>query len=70
MKTSSRAVPTLGRAIIAACASLLRDLFGSYRPERHYMRGPGPKWRAKHSVPCGVASGTPVATRDLVEVGG
>ena len=19
-----------------------------YRPERHYMRGPGPKWRAKH----------------------
>ncbi len=21
----------------------------SYRPERHYMRGPGPKWRAKHA---------------------
>ena len=21
-----------------------------YRPERHYMRGPGPKWRAKHRV--------------------
>ena len=20
-----------------------------YRPERHYMRGPGPKWRQKHS---------------------
>jgi len=19
-----------------------------YQPERHYMRGPGPKWRAKH----------------------
>jgi hypothetical protein len=19
-----------------------------YRPERHYMRGPGPQWRAKH----------------------
>jgi hypothetical protein len=19
-----------------------------YRPERHYMRGPGPKWREKH----------------------
>ena len=19
-----------------------------YRPERHYMRGPGPAWRAKH----------------------
>jgi hypothetical protein len=21
-----------------------------YRPERHYMRGPGPKWREKHFV--------------------
>lgn len=21
----------------------------AYRPERHYMRGPGPKWRAKHA---------------------
>jgi len=21
-----------------------------YRPERHYMRGPGPQWRAKHDV--------------------
>lgn len=21
-----------------------------YRPERHYMRGPGPKWREKHPV--------------------
>lgn len=20
----------------------------SYRPERHYMRGPGPKWHEKH----------------------
>jgi len=23
-------------------------LFDSYRPELHYMRGPGPKWREKH----------------------
>ena len=22
--------------------------FSSYRPELHYMRGPGPAWRAKH----------------------
>ncbi|WP_167386925.1 hypothetical protein [Bradyrhizobium mercantei] len=21
---------------------------GGYRPEAHYMRGPGPAWRAKH----------------------
>ena len=23
-------------------------LFDSYRPEQHYMRGPGPRWREKH----------------------
>jgi len=22
-----------------------------YRPERHYMRGPGPKWHARNSPP-------------------
>ena len=21
----------------------------TYNPERHYMRGPGPKWREKHA---------------------
>ena len=26
----------------------LLTLFPSYRPERHYMRGPGPKWRERH----------------------
>lgn len=28
--------------------SLTAALFDPYRPERHYMRGPGPKWRAKN----------------------
>jgi hypothetical protein len=23
-------------------------IFDPYRPELHYMRGPGPKWREKH----------------------
>jgi hypothetical protein len=34
----------------------LRDLWrvsgeggGAYRPDLHYMRGPGPKWHAKHA---------------------
>ena len=27
---------------------LLHGLFDTYHPERHYMRGPGPKWLAKH----------------------
>lgn len=26
-----------------------RALCDPYRPERHYMRGPGPKWRERHS---------------------
>ena len=26
----------------------LKVLFDPYRPELHYMRGPGPKWHAKH----------------------
>ena len=28
---------------------LTTSLFDSYRPELHYMRGPGPKWQAKHA---------------------
>jgi hypothetical protein len=27
---------------------LTHGLFDPYRPELHYMRGPGPKWREKH----------------------
>jgi len=23
--------------------------WGSYKPELHYMRGPGPKWHEKHA---------------------
>jgi hypothetical protein len=26
----------------------LKTLVDPYRPEEHYMRGPGPKWHAKH----------------------
>ena len=28
--------------------SLWRGCFDHYRPEQHYMRGPGPRWREKH----------------------
>jgi hypothetical protein len=28
---------------------LTASLFDPYRPELHYMRGPGPKWREKHA---------------------
>jgi hypothetical protein len=29
---------------------LTRDTVRPYRPEQHYMRGPGPAWRAKHGL--------------------
>jgi hypothetical protein len=29
---------------------LIKDLFDFYRPELHYMRGPGPRWREKHAA--------------------
>ena len=32
-------------------------LGGSYHPELHYMRGPGPKWREKHGQPAAQAPG-------------
>jgi hypothetical protein len=42
---------------ISFLAKLSRDLFGqlrtSYRPELHYMRGPGPRWREKHGTVSG-----------------
>ena len=34
---------------IADFMRALRALVDPYRPEQHYMRGPGPKWRAKHA---------------------
>ena len=27
----------------------LWKMWTAYNPERHYMRGPGPKWREKHA---------------------
>jgi|CXWL01.1.fsa_nt_gi hypothetical protein len=41
-----------------ALKNLLRRIggpFDGYRPEQHYMRGPGPKYRARHGDMCGGA---------------
>lgn len=35
------------------CRQFLARAFDSYRPELHYMRGPGPAWRAKHLLDSG-----------------
>ena len=38
-------------ADLADIAQAFKSLFDPYRPELHYMRGPGPKWHAKHAQP-------------------
>ena len=43
-----RSEPNTG--LVSLWRGLLRDLFDGYRPERHYMRGPGPKCRAKQQA--------------------
>jgi hypothetical protein len=32
---------------------LIENVFDPYRPELHYMRGPGPKWHARHGATTG-----------------
>jgi hypothetical protein len=44
-----RSRPGLAADAADLLQSLARMLFDPYRPERHYMRGPGPKWQAKHA---------------------
>jgi hypothetical protein len=39
-------VPLIG-TLSEAWLALLDSVTDPYRPELHYMRGPGPKWRAK-----------------------
>jgi hypothetical protein len=43
----------LGSALASFWRELTRHLFNDYRPELHYMRGPGPACRAKHRQPTG-----------------
>jgi hypothetical protein len=35
--------------VITLWRKLTGNLRGGYRPELHYMRGPGPKWREQNS---------------------
>ena len=37
--------------IVQIGKDLVQAFTDPYRPELHYMRGPGPKWRAKHRPP-------------------
>jgi len=47
-----------------AWQALTKALLDDYRPELHYMRGPGPKWREKYGAKIDGAS--PAVTRALM----
>jgi len=50
--SNASAVGSLLRSAVSAIVSFLGPSWDGptrrYRPEDHYMRGPGPKWREKH----------------------
>jgi hypothetical protein len=50
----AKLMQTQGPGLVQAWTILCNRTFTTYHPEQHYMRGPGPKWREKHS-------GAPVA---------
>lgn len=47
---TSRQGPRLSATLAVLWRTICRDAFDPYRPELHYMRGPGPKWRNKHAA--------------------
>ena len=46
-------------------AGLTKALFDDYRPELHYMRGPGPKWCEKHGF-AEIDGASPAVARALM----
>ncbi len=57
---ASAVVPVLravGGALLAFLTRLGNEPIRAYRPEAHYMRGLGPKWREKHRLDRASAGG-------------
>jgi len=52
MLAARRRAPALTADLADLLHNLAKALFDPYRPELHYMRGPGPKWHAKHDPVC------------------
>jgi hypothetical protein len=48
VRSIHRGTPSVLADVAAFVQDLVRSLYDPYRPELHYMRGPGPKWHAKH----------------------
>ena len=57
---SASTLVTWFRSLYAAMAYLRQEiaetLADTYRPELHYIRGPGPKWREKHAAALGLTN--------------
>jgi hypothetical protein len=49
-QSNRRKAPGLMAELADLVHNLARALLDPYRPELHYMRGPGPKWREKHAT--------------------
>ena len=64
MAQSANVSPAKGFAAWQALTNALFVNHTRYRPERHYMRGPGPKWREKYGAEMDGAS--PAVTRALM----
>jgi hypothetical protein len=55
---ANTSAPTIGEppkawnpvVVAGALRKVVNGLFDPYRPELHYMRGPGPRWREKHAL--------------------
>lgn len=50
MRPHTPSITGLAGRAAALWRSLSAALFDPYRPERHYMRGPGPKWHERHGL--------------------
>jgi hypothetical protein len=49
MTNTAIIIAYVAKTLAGIKARLVRgDSLKRYRPERHYMRGPGPQWHAKH----------------------
>jgi hypothetical protein len=66
LQSTASAVFSLLRSAIGALMRFLGSSWDGphrrYRPEDHYMRGPGPKWREKNLVADRASAGQLVAT--------
>jgi hypothetical protein len=48
MLDATRIVSLLHAMVSGLVTFLFPEAATKYRPQDHYIRGPGPKWRAKH----------------------